>query len=115
MTQFLQLYVVITASLNVAKNVNSKILLPLQEMVLPLPLMEIPCSWTLFVLGLYLQMKKSDAMPIISVCIVVDLAILHKIVPSNDLLLTGYQASLPRETLPSSHSRWSVPGQPISP
>jgi hypothetical protein len=117
--QFLQLYDVITAFSNVAKNVarntNLKILLPLQEIVLPLlPLMEMPCSLMLFAPGPYLLMRKNDAVLTISASIVVDLAILRKIALSNDLLLTGYRVYLPWETLPSSHSRWSVPGQPIS-
>src|ERR1035438_8956944 len=153
MMQFLQLYDVITAFSNVAKNVtrntnlkillplqeivsiklhgisirgsrgrtiscrntNLKILLPLQEIVLPLlPLMEMPCSLMLFAPGPYLLMRKNDAVLTISASIVVDLAILRKIALSNDLLLTGYRVYLPWETLPSSHSRWSVPGQPIS-
>ena len=72
------------------------------------------CSLMLCALGPYLQVRRKGIMQITSVSTVEGLVILRNLVLSNSPLPIRYPAYPPREIPLSSHSRWSVPGQPIS-
>ena len=86
MKQLQMLFDVITIFLNDAMNDEQRILYLIQgyssfqPLLLPLP-METPCSLTLYIQELYLQLKRKDDIQITSVSIVEVLAILLRPVP----------------------------------